>query len=150
MNIFQRLDEIFARPDPWQPALDSVVQFVNADSGTIHLMEADGALHLRAATAGIPEHVLNIVRTVPVGKGMAGLAADRRHPVTVCNIQTDTSGDVRPGAKATGLEGAIALPMFRGDQVAGVLGVANRRERIFTGAETEILLEIGRSLAARA
>ena len=91
----------------------------------------------------------SITRRAVDGVTPAGLAVERRHPVTVCNIQTDTSGDVRPGAKATGLEGAIALPMLRGDEVAGVLGVANRAERTFTGEETELLLAIGRLLAER-
>ncbi len=133
----------------WSAALAAVVARMNADSGTIHVMEEDGALHLRAASAGIPERVIDIVRTVPVGKGLAGLAAERKLPVTICNIQTDTSGDVRPGARATGLEGAIALPMFDGDAVAGVLGVANRQERTFSAGEQALLLDIGRELAKR-
>jgi L-methionine (R)-S-oxide reductase len=118
-----------------------------ADSGTIHLLGQDGRLHL-AASIGIPEAVLKIVEVVPIGKGMAGLAAERRKPVAACNIQTDSSGDVRPGARATGLEGAIALPMFRGDLVVGVLGVANRTARAFTEEETSRLMEEGRRLAA--
>ena len=130
----------------WDSALAAVIARMGADSGTVHVMEADGALHLRAASVGIPQQVLDIVRTVPVGKGMAGLAAERKQPVTACNIQTDTSGDVRPGARATGLEGAIALPMFDGETVAGVLGVANRRERTFTADEQALLLDIGREL----
>jgi signal transduction protein with GAF and PtsI domain len=131
----------------WNGALAGILNFMRADSGTIHLMGSDGRLHLRCASTGIPQPVLDIVRVVPVGKGMAGLAAERREPVTICNIQTDTSGDVRPGARATGLEGAIALPMFSENLVAGVLGVANRKERTFTAEETEQLLAIGRTLA---
>jgi L-methionine (R)-S-oxide reductase len=104
-------------------------------------------LHLRASH-GIPEVVLNLVRTVPVGKGMAGLAAARRECITVCNLQTDTSGDVRPGAKRTGMEGAIASPIFdeRGG-VVGVLGIANRNERTFSDAEQALLVECGKVLA---
>ena len=131
----------------WSAALAGIIAFMKADSGTIHVMGADGQLHLKAASAGIPPPVLEIVRVVPVGKGMAGLAAERRQPVSICNIQTDTSGDVRPGARTTGLEGAIALPMMAGGEVAGVLGVANRAERAFTAAETEQLLAAGRTLA---
>ena len=111
-------------------------------------MRDDGALHLVAASSGLPPQIIEIIRTVPVGKGMAGLAAERRQPVTICNIQTDTSGDVRPGARATGMEGAIAVPMLDGDRVAGVLGIANRTERTFTADETARLLEVGRTLAA--
>jgi GAF domain-containing protein len=80
---------------------------------------------------------------------MAGLAAERRLPVDACNIQTDTSGDVRPGARATALSGAIVVPMFRGSAVIGTLGVGNRRERVFTPAEIDKLLAIGRALTDR-
>ncbi len=130
-------------------ALNATVAHFNADSGTIHLIGDDGALHLRAATAGIPQFVLDTVRVVPVGKGMAGLAAERAQPVTACNIQTDTSGDVRPGAKLTGLEGAIVVPMIVDGKVRGSLGIANRSERTFTGEEQRALLAIGAHLAAR-
>ncbi len=151
MTIEPLLSEIeaLAGAGDWSGALARVITCMKADSGTIHVMDAgDGQLHLRAASAGIPPHIVEIVRVVPVGKGMAGLAAERREPVSICNIQTDTSGDVRPGARATGLEGAIALPMMLGGgAVAGVLGVANRTPRTFTPEETGQLLSIGRTLA---
>jgi L-methionine (R)-S-oxide reductase len=134
--------------DGWDAALARVLSHFHADSGTIHLLADDGALHLEAASAGIPEVVLNTVRTVPVGKGMAGLAVQRRQPVNACNIQTDTSGDVRPGAKATNLQGSIVVPIMRGDAAIGALGIANHRERTFTDEEAALLLAAGRVLAA--
>jgi GAF domain-containing protein len=141
------LNELTQAPD-LQTALARILKELGADSGSIHLMGEDGKLHL-AAASGIPEAVLDIVRVVPVGKGMAGLAAERRQPVTACNIQTDQSGDVRPGARATNLQGAIALPMLDADRLAGVLGVANYRERTFSSEEIETLLAAGRVLARR-
>jgi GAF domain-containing protein len=69
--------------------------------------------------------------------------------VDACNIQTDTSGDVRPGALATGLAGAIVVPVFRGEDIIGSLGIANRGERTFTEEEIETLLSAGRSVAAQ-
>ena len=104
-------------------------------------------LHLKAASAGIPPFVLDTIKDVPVGKGMAGLAVERKQPVDACNIQTDASGDVRPGARATGLQGSIVVPMLRGDAAVGALGVANRQQRTFTDAETDLLVEIGKVLA---
>jgi signal transduction protein with GAF and PtsI domain len=78
---------------------------------------------------------------------MAGLAVERKQPVNACNIQTDSSGDVRPGARATGLQGSIVVPMLRGTEAVGALGIANRTERTFTDSEAEDLLEVGRVLA---
>lgn len=129
-------------------ALACVVGHMKADSGTIHLIEADGMLHLLAATPGFPEVVLKTISTIPVGKGMAGLAVERRAPVDACNIQTDQSGDVRPGAVATGMAGAIVVPIFRGEEVIGSLGVANRGERTFAKAEIDELLTAGRAIAS--
>ncbi len=87
------------------------------------------------------------IGTIAVGKGMAGLAVERREPVTACNIQTDTSGDVRRGATATGMEGAIVVPILDGDEAVGALGVASSRERTFTDDEIAVLLETGRAIS---
>jgi len=132
----------------WNAALARAVAELACDSGTLHLLEADGLLHLKAHTANLPPPVVEAIRTVPVGKGMAGLAVERRAPVDACNIQTDASGDVRPGARATGLAGAIAVPMIKDGAALGVLGVANFRERTFTPAEVARLLHYGQELLA--
>lgn len=130
--------------------LADIVAGCGADSGTIHLMHEDGVLHLEAATPNIPPFVLDKVQLVPVGKGMAGLAVERNEPVTACNIQTDTSGDVRSGAKATGLQGAIALPIRDSQgRAVGCLGVANFAERTFRDDEIEKLLQAGAAISGR-
>lgn len=136
------------KPDPrFAPLLASAITDLGAESGSVHLLMDDGDLHLICAQ-GIPAPVLSIVRRVPIGKGMAGLAVERRGPVSACNIQTDASGDVRPGAKATGLEGAIVVPIFDDrDGVVGALGVANQAARTFTAQETVRLIDHGRAIA---
>ncbi len=147
MSFQDEVQAALSAPGGLQRVLDLTIAELRAESGTIHLIEPDGLLHLKAATA-IPALVLNIVQTIPIGKGMAGLAAERKAPVTACNIQTDTTGDVRPGARATGMEGAIVVPILNGDTAAGSLGVANRTERTFTTGEIETLLAVGRAIAA--
>jgi L-methionine (R)-S-oxide reductase len=129
--------------------LASVVREFGADSGTIHFLDCDGFLCL-AETSGLPESMLEAISRIPVGKGMAGLAVERGHPVDACNIQNDSSGDVRPGARASGLSGAIVVPMFRGEEIVGALGIGTRRERRFTDEEARALMEEGRQLAAYA
>src|SRR6266851_3983087 len=131
----------------YSEALGLTIAHFRADSGTIHMLEPDGLLHLKAASQGLPEAVLAIVRTVPVGKGMAGLAVERAEPVGACNIQTDSSGDVRPGAKATGMEGAVVVPIFQGENAVGALGIGSRTERTFSADETALLIEVGRAIA---
>lgn len=145
--FLDRVRAAVAAPDGLRAVLELAIAHFRAESGTVHVLGPDGVLHLQAASAGIPEPVLAIVRAVPVGKGMAGLAVSRREPVSICNIQTDRSGDVRPGACATGMEGAIVVPMLRGVEAIGALGIANRTERTFTLEETDLLLAAGRLIA---
>jgi L-methionine (R)-S-oxide reductase len=130
-------------------ALRGIVDAFGAETGTFHRLEDDGLLHLKAVNGTFPPPVLAVIKTIPVGKGMAGLAVERAQPVDACNIQTDGSGDVRPGAKATGMEGAIVVPVFDGARVIGALGIANRSERTFSQDEKDALIAAGRALAAR-
>ena len=108
-----------------QKQLEDIVRQFDADTASIHLLE-DGVLILKAEV-GLPPHIAEIVSRVPVGKGMAGLAAQRNEPVSSCNIQTDATGDVKPGARATGVNGAIVVPIRDANgQVRGALGPCRR------------------------
>lgn len=130
-----------------EQALLEAIRHLDADSGTIHLKEPGRWVLRLAASHAIPPQVLDVVREVPWGKGMAGLAAERAEPVDACNIQTDASGTVRPGARATGVQGAMVVPMMAGAEVVGTLGVGCRAERTFTREETGWMLDFARSLA---
>jgi GAF domain-containing protein len=144
--FLERLADLEPGSERHASALALVVAHFRADSGTIHLL-ADGLLRLRAHSPGLPPAVLEVIRTIPVGKGMAGLCVERRAPVTACNLQTDTSGDVRPGARATALRGSIVVPLLSGDEPCGALGIGNREERTFGPAEVALLLDAGRAIA---
>ena len=123
-----------------QAELEKIVRQFNAETGSIHLLE-DGVLVLKAHV-GLPARVVEIVSLVPMGKGMAGLAAQRNEPVTTCNIQTDESGNVQSGAKATGVNGAIVVPI-RDQQggVRGALGIGVYRPYEYTEEETARLFD---------
>jgi L-methionine (R)-S-oxide reductase len=128
-----------------QEQLQDIIREFDADTGSIHLIE-DGALVLKAQV-GLPPHVVEIVSVVPIGKGMAGLAAERNEPVSSCNIQADTTGDVKPGARATGVNGAIVVPIRDAlGQVRGALGIGVHRHYEYTAEETSRLLDIAAKL----
>src|SRR5436305_261337 len=129
-------------------SLSLILAHFHAELGTIHTLGADGLLHLRAYSPGIPEPVLAVTRIIPIGKGMAGLAVERRAPINVCNLQQDKSGDVRPGAQATGAMGSLCVPILEGDKAVGAIGIASLGERTFTDAEVGELLDMGKALAA--
>ena len=128
-------------------ALRAALDHLDAQSGSIHLRDPGQQVLRLAASHGIPPQVVEIIAVVPWGKGMAGLAAERARPVDACNLQTTTSPDVRPGARATGLAGAIVVPMMLNGTVIGTFGVGSFEERTFTAEETKWLLESAALLA---
>jgi L-methionine (R)-S-oxide reductase len=135
-------------PERHRAALTAVIRHFGADMGMVHrLNSADRHLELVATSDGVPEPVLAAARRIPLGKGIAGETALTGKAVSMCNLQTDTSGVARPGARATGAQGTLCVPVFQGDQVVGTLGIGVRGERTFTDAETEELLAAGRALA---
>lgn len=133
-----------------QAALDAVVAAFGADTGTLHFLGTDGLLHLAALHGQLPPPVLEQVRTIPVGKGMAGVCAQSNEPVNLCNLTDDRSGTVRPGAKTTGLSGSVVVPVRAHGRVAGTLGIATRTERAFTDAEVQSLLACAAAVACHA
>ncbi len=105
-------------------------------AGTVHLRGAE-QLELRAAV-NIPPKVAEIVRAIPRGKGMAGLAWERDEPVHTCNLKTDVTGDVRPGARAVDANAAVAIPIHDpAGQIRGVVGIAYMGERDITEQELD-------------
>jgi hypothetical protein len=98
-------------------------------AGTVHMHREEGMLALCAAH-NIPEQVQKATALVPNGKGMAGLALQQGKPITTCNLQTDSSGNVRPGARAVNAQAAAALPVRdMSGRVRAVVGIAFLGER---------------------
>ena len=101
-------------------------------AGTAHIRRADELV--LAASVNIPPPVVRATERIPKGKGMAGLAWERDKPVSVCNLATDRSGDVRPGAKAVDAQSAIAIPVRSNGELIAVVGIAFLGERDFDDA----------------
>lgn len=103
-------------------------------AGSIHRRRGE-QLEL-AAHVRLPPPVVEKTRYIPKGKGMAGLAWERDRVVSTCNLKTDTSGDVRPGAKAVDAGAALAIPVRDAQgELRAVVGIAFAGAREMTDAE---------------
>jgi hypothetical protein len=121
------LFDVSATPDASPDVTGWLVAYLEQHggvAGTVHHLTA-GSGHLSlAAHHHIPDSVLEVTRMIPPGKGMAGLAWTRGVPVQTCDLQADTTGDVRPGARAVGAGAAAAIPVFDGTTLVAVVGIA--------------------------
>ncbi|MWA07956.1 GAF domain-containing protein [Streptomyces sp. BA2] len=107
-------------------------------AGTVHARRGDDMV--LAAAVNIPPPVVAVVGVVPKGKGMAGLAFERDAAVSTCNLKTDTTGDVRPGARAVDASAAVAIPVHdEAGEIRGVVGIAYQGERAMDDSELALL-----------
>lgn len=121
-------------------SLEAIAAEFDAVTATVHRIDDSGDFLILVSSRGLPEKIVAITRKIPVGKGMAGLCAARRAPVSVCNIQEDDSGTARPGAKQTGAGGGIVVPIFTGESdLLGTLGIGKPHEHEYTADETALL-----------
>lgn len=134
----------------WNHFLLEVLAEFQCVTGTLHRLDpADNLLKL-VACERIPEVLLPVIQTIPVGKGVAGAAAQRKAPVEICNLQTDTTGVAKPDAKKTQVQGSLAVPILdAAGEVHGTLGIGKMEPYDFSEAEKNRLLEIGTEIAGR-
>jgi L-methionine (R)-S-oxide reductase len=114
-------------------------------AGTVHFLQ--GEVLKLASSVNIPPPVVKVTETIPKGKGMAGLAWERDKVVATCDLKTDDSGDVRPGAKAVNAQAALAIPVHTvAGQLRAVVGIAFMAERDFSEQELTAFASAAASL----
>ena len=133
----------------WQELLETIISAFDCTTGTIHTLDRGTNLLMLKSQQGIPDFLLPKMSSIPIGKGMAGIAAERKTPVEMCNLQTDESGVARPAAKETKVEGSIAVPMLLNGELYGTLGIAKPVPYDFTKPETDALMQIGEEIAKK-
>ena len=150
MNNSEDTDEVTAgEVVDWQARLTGIISDFDCVTGTLHRFDPTDQ-HLKlVAQQGIPEVLMPVVKSIPIGKGIAGAAAQTRQPVEMCNLQTDTSGVAKPGAKQTQVQGSLAVPVLDGDRLCGTLGIGKMVPYDFSEEEKRRLLAVAAEMAQR-
>lgn len=133
----------------WQSVLENTIEHFNCSTGTLHFLKKGTSILELKSQKGIPDFLIPKVSQIPIGKGMAGIAAERMKPVEMCNLQTDESGVARPAAKETKVEGSLAAPLIRKDKLYGTIGIAKPVPYDFTEEEIAVLMAIGEAICQK-
>jgi len=148
LSKFEKLSDLLKSPViNWEEVLSEIISSFDCTTGTVHFLDAETSLLKLKVQIGIPPFLIPKLSEIPLGKGMAGIAAERREPVEMCNLQTDSSGVARPAAKETKVEGSIAVPMLLDNTLFGTLGIAKPVPYDFTEEEVNDLLKIGEEMS---
>lgn len=133
----------------WTAFLSALLEEFACQTGTIHRTAPDGRSLTLICQVGVPDSLLEKISAIPFGKGIAGAAAESRHPVRLCNLQQDLGGIAKPDARKTGVSGSLAVPVMAAgtDQVIGTLGIGMTIPYDFSADEEGRLQEHARNLA---
>jgi L-methionine (R)-S-oxide reductase len=148
-EFLKQIEALLAQPQPLEPVLHAVLKHFHSETGTIHRARCGKTNASTCAQVGLPPQMLEVVKTIPVGKRIAGQVIAQSRPVTICNLQTDTSGVAKPGAKQTGVGGALCVPLRNGDKIVGTLGIGTARQHEYSPDEMRKLEDIARLIGAQ-
>lgn len=131
--------EISTNPAQW---LQGLLRQHGCQTGALH-RAIDGSTLELIASIGVPETVLPKIAAIPFGKGIAGVAAETREAVELCNLQQDLGGVAEAGARETQVSGSLAVPILSagGNQVLGTLGIGMFAPHDFSDDEKASLAE---------
>ena len=128
-----------------QTVLNATLQRFDSETGTIHWLDKEKQLLRLAAQVGLPKIALDAVRTITVGKGIAGQTVARGEPVKIHNPQAAASGT----AQAGGIGGMVCVPLRFEGKIIGAFGIGTARPHDYTPAETRALEDVGRLIGER-
>jgi putative methionine-R-sulfoxide reductase with GAF domain len=152
-QVSGQIENILNNTSERSAALHETLRLILADfhseTGTIHRLDGETQqLHL-SAQMGLPPQMLEIIQTIPVGKGIAGQTVAQNKPITICNLQADASGVAKPGARQTGVGGALCVPVRQDGKIVGTLGIGTMRPHEYTAEETQRLEGVANLIGSR-
>jgi putative methionine-R-sulfoxide reductase with GAF domain len=151
-QVSGQIENILNNTSEPSAALHEILRLVltdfHSETGAIHRLDGEmQQLHL-SAQIGLPPQMLEVIKTIPVGKGIAGQTAAQNKPITICNLQTDASGVAKPGARQSGVGGALCVPVRKDGKIVGTLGIGTMRQHEYTPEETQRLEAIANLIGA--
>ena len=137
LPLDELLRELLAR-------IDSVL---GLDAGAILLLDEEGDTLVVRAAHGIEAAAGGAPVAIPLGQGCAGRVAAERRAILVDDI-TDSS-DLDPLFRGEDVRALLGLPLLVDGRLVGVLEVASREQRSFSG-DDHALLELAADRLAQA
>jgi anti-sigma regulatory factor (Ser/Thr protein kinase)/putative methionine-R-sulfoxide reductase with GAF domain len=122
--------------DVMQQLLTRVREVLGTDTAAVYRLDDEEQMLVAHAAQGLEEDVERGVR-VPMGRGFAGVVAERREPVRSSEL-----GELRlvsPLMREKGIVSLLGVPLIVEERLLGVLHVGSRASREFTGDDVALL-----------
>ncbi len=123
-------------------ALDDVLELVNSDIGGILLFDEESQTLSYRVQRGLSAKYTEEAK-IPLGKSIAGQAAEIGEPIIVEDISKDPRITRPELVIAEGLKGFVSIPLKAKEKVTGVMNIASHVANRFAADEVSLLKSIG-------
>jgi signal transduction histidine kinase len=144
MDVSSAISSTLNLDDALQRVMDRAVQILNAEAGSLLLMDRYGKELIFEVVLGPTGAELRGAR-IPVGQGIVGTVAKTGEALIVNDVASDPRWEVAfDEATAFQTRDILCVPMITHEQVVGVIEVINKQDRTtFTEEERDLLLSFG-------
>ncbi len=140
-----------ALPDVLNQALTCIVQTLEFESGLIGLPDERTGNLLLADHAGLPESLLEHLRTHGLNDTLCALAYREKKALGIENLAGGTEPGIQPEATIlleAGVESYVGAPILHRNRALGTLCLFNTQPRPITQRESDLLITIGQQIGA--
>jgi len=148
MDVSAAISSTLDLDDALQRVMDRAVQILNAEAGSLLLMDRLGRELIFEVVLGPTGEDLQGAR-IPVGQGIVGSVAQTGEPLIINDVASDPRWEVSfDEATEFQTRDILCVPMITHDQVVGVIEVINKQDgTTFTEEERNLLLSFGAQAA---
>ena len=119
-------------------ALDRVLEVVDTEAGGVYLLDEQREELTLVVHRGLPDALIDDIRTVKLGAGLSGRVALTGEPIILRNLRDDPRL-IHQTAREEGLRGFAAMPLRSNFKTYGTLNIHTHADREFSEQDVQLL-----------
>ncbi len=149
LSLLRQIRDVMALDARAQARLDSVVKIIadgfDSEVCSVYLLRAGDVMEL-FASEGLKKTSVHLTR-LNIGQGLVGAVASAAKPLNLANAQEHPKFEYRPETGEEVYNSFVAVPIFQGGKVIGVLVVQGKEAREYTQDQVEVLQTVAMVLS---
>ncbi|HQH99817.1 MAG TPA: GAF domain-containing protein [Deltaproteobacteria bacterium] len=125
-----------------QNTLDKVLQIMNIETGWIYLLDDTKQVLRVAYSYGLPDDVVQAIRELRIGEGIAGRVVENGEPIIIENASEDPRM-TSLSLKKQGIRSFASIPLYSRTRLIGVMDIGSFGERTISPEDERLLITIG-------
>lgn len=125
-----------------QNTLSQVLQIMNIETGWIYLMDEESKTLHCAYSYGLPDDVMQSIKELEIGEGIAGRVALKGEPIIIENASEDPRISSL-AFKRQGIRSFASIPLYSRTSLIGVMNIGSFGQRLISPDDERLLITIG-------